>query len=520
MTPLSSNPYLHEVEAALPRLLASFDRNPVSSTRGLGDRRYWAWKTQDFPNATPQGSVHGLARLIAAGLLPAGMSERSLLDLADTAVLATRAITARDGSLAEAFPTEKSFCVTALVAYDILAAADLLSSRLAPDRLRAWQETVAPLIDFVCRNDETHAVISNHLATAVAALLRWSGAGSAQARKRAEGLLSIILDNQSSEGWFSEYGGADPGYETLGLTYLADAHLRHPELNLSQPLGRSLEFLQNFAHPDGSFGGGYGARNTRFLVPGGLEALSGEFPVAAALAVFAQRSVAGRRMVTLSAIDEPNLAPHFNAYCWAAATASAQQAEAEPPRLPYEHMEPSRRQFPLAGLLVDSTPQRYTIVSVSKGGYVASFDKPDGHARIDAGVVGHAKGRLYSTQAMRGDNRWSLHGNTLTVETSFAAVITERPNALQFAVLRALSLTLFHWRPFTEWIKRLIVRRLITGQRYLPVNNRREISLGETLTIVDAQHPDGAIRIDKPIRSFGVIHMASSGYWQAQDDEA
>ena len=170
--------------------------------------------------------MNGLARLLGAGLLPADLGTTSILGRIDEMIRATRSITARDGSLSEAFPNEKSFCVTALVAFDILCAAEHLESVAKPSQLAAWRDTAAPLIEFIIKNDETHAIISNHLATGIAALMRWTGAGAAEAQARAKNLLGIILDNQSSDGWYSEYGSADPGYETLGLYYLADVQDR------------------------------------------------------------------------------------------------------------------------------------------------------------------------------------------------------------------------------------------------------------------------------------------------------
>jgi hypothetical protein len=229
----TASPYLDEAWQSLPRLLASFDRDPLSPTLGLGDRTFWSWKTHDFANATPQGAVNGLARLVAARLLPKGMDEACVIDRIDEMIQATRTITARDGSLVEAFPNEKSFCVTALVAFDILCATDHLGDRVDPARLAVWRKSAAPLIDFIVSHNETHAIISNHLATAVAALTRWTGPGAASAEARAKELRDIILDNQSREGWYSEYGSADPGYETLGLYYLADVHLRRPDLGLA-----------------------------------------------------------------------------------------------------------------------------------------------------------------------------------------------------------------------------------------------------------------------------------------------
>lgn len=517
----TTNPYLTLAHSTLPRLLASFDSDPFSMTSGLGDRRYWAWKTQDFPSAAPQGAVHGLARLVAAGLLPEGISSAAIIRRIDAAIRATGRITARDGSLVEAFPNEKSFCVTALIAFDILVAADTLRPRVGDAMADAWRAVAAPMIDFICGNDETHAVISNHLATAVAALMRWDGTSSSAARKRAEVLLATILENQSDEGWFSEYGGFDPGYETLGLTYLADIHLRHPDLGLAEPLTRSLRFLTHFAHPDGSFGGGYGARNTRFCVPGGIEALTPLMPEACTLAHFLRRSVAGNRVVTLAALDEPNLAPHFNACCWAAESLAANGAsEGEAAGLlPCEAPEPDRFVFPKAGLIVDRTPARYAVVSVAKGGYVARFSMSGGPAMINAGVACRIDGTLYSSQAFQDAPHWSLDGNRLVIEAPFIAVISERPTVMQFIALRLMALTIFRLRPLTEFLKRYLVRRLITGQRKAGVSNVREVVLDDAIDVTDTQKPEGSLSLEHVSRPFGVIHMASAGYWQIQDDQ-
>lgn len=511
-----NNPYLQEIRQTLPRLLASFDRDPLSPTLGLGDRLFWAWKTHDFPNATPQAAVNGLARLVSHNLLPEELVRESIMTRIDEAIRATQTITARDGSLVEAFPNEKSFCVTALVAFDILCAVDHLDGIADRDRLANWRETAAPLIDFIVRNDETHAIISNHLATAVAALTRWSGPGTAEARSRAEQLLGIILANQSSDGWYSEYGSADPGYETLGLYYLADVHARLPEFGLKDSLTRSLDFLTYCAHPDGSFGGLYGARNTRFIIPGGLEALAPEMPTAAALAHFARRAIAGNRVVAMSTIDDPNLAPFFNAYCQAATLC---RTPGDAASLPHERTEPFRRQFDQSQLIVDNGPSHYTIVAPAKGGVVVHCRKDGTPARTDPGSCARANGHFYTTQALRTDNVCETADDRIVVTAPFTQAISERPSAFKFLVLRAMALTIFRYRPLTEWIKSLLVRRLITGQKLLDPVNRRTIVLGPDVSISDEPDQTGQLEIIKAPRPFTAIHMASAGYWQAGDDE-
>src|SRR6185437_14569581 len=111
--------YAREINAVLPRVLALFDADSISATRGFGDRLYWSWKLIDYANATPQGMVHGLALLAASNRLPWNINRASIIARIDAAIEAAGRQRASDGSLVEAFPNEKSFCVTALVAFHI-----------------------------------------------------------------------------------------------------------------------------------------------------------------------------------------------------------------------------------------------------------------------------------------------------------------------------------------------------------------------------------------------------------------
>ena len=79
----------------------------------------------------------------------------------------------------------------------------------------------------------------------MAALARWHRHGDIQAESKAKNLLARILANQSVEGWFSEYQGADPGYQSLCTYYLADVHRVRPDWQLLEPLRASISFLQH-----------------------------------------------------------------------------------------------------------------------------------------------------------------------------------------------------------------------------------------------------------------------------------
>jgi hypothetical protein len=515
---MDANPYLDAVRRALPRLLSRFDTDRTSESHGLGDRLYWAWGLIDFGNATFQGAAHGLARLWRCGLWPYPTSAGVFVQRIDALFAGAKRLTREDGSLEEAFPREGSFCVTALVAYDLLCAIDLLAADLDAETKVRWKSIIAPMVDYLLEADETHAFISNHLATAAAALVRWHAlSGSAASEARARVLIDRILAAQSSEGWFKEYEGTDPGYQSLCTCYLADVHALRPDWGLREPLQRSVRFAAHFAHADGSFGGLYGSRCTRFFYPSGFEALAPEMEEAAALALHMAAAITGERVVGLSAIDEPNLVPMFNAYC-RAAELRARGAPTSRYVLPALRHEAMHVAFAEAGIVVDAGPRHYTIVSTHKGGVVAHF--VDGRAsRIDAGVVVRGRaGRLGSSQTYAPENVVRMEADALVVESRIRPMPRRLPSPADFIVLRLLCVSAFRLPRLREWVKRRLVRMLIGRQEAWPATNVRRIAFGPELAISDETRlPEGYVRLEAP-GPFVAIHMASQGYWQLHDE--
>lgn len=522
MCKFSENTYMHEICLNLPRILALFDKDTSSNSHGIGDRYYWAWGLIDFGNGSFQGAAHGMARLWRAGLWPYSTPFDHFFYRINSIFEGTKMLTQKNGSLEEAFPNEGSYCVTALVAFDLLCVIDLLGGELNENQLKNWKGIVAPLVTYLKKADETHALISNHIATAAAALLRWHQLiGDQKAEQKARLLLNRILNHQSEEGWFKEYEGADPGYQTLCTYYLADIHQLRPDLGLHEPLRRSVQFLWYFAHPDGSFGGLYGSRCTRFYYPAGIEALSQDFPEAAALASFMCNSIAKHTVVTLSSMDEPNLIPMFNAYAWAATLKNKAQKQAYPrtlPLIPCQNKNKMRIHFKHAGIFIDRGSLHYSIVCSHKGGVVYHFQK--GHATIiDAGLlIKDQKGRFGSSQSFNPSNVFVKRGDKLKIISS----ITENPKRLpvpfQFVFLRLLSMTAFRFMWLREFVKRRLVKLLITRRVNWPIQNIRYITLGTALKVEDKTIlPNGYEKIPTT-EAFVAIHMASQGYWQLQDE--
>jgi hypothetical protein len=521
---MAAESYAQEIDATLPRILALADRDPLSVTLGMADRQYWSWKLIDFPNATFQGHVNGLACLYASNLLGDKISSQAVVERIQESFRAVRTITRRNGSLEEAFPYERSYCVTALIAYDLLRAAEDMArvSSLFLDQ-NDVEETVGPLIGFLKKADETHGIISNHLATAVAALYRWElMAGDKAARQKGDALLSRIYDHRSQEGWFKEYEGADPGYQTLCLTYLVDVLATAPTARLEEVLQQAVEFISHFVHPDGSFGGLYGSRGTRIYYPAGIETLAADNQLAAAVASALRRAIADHRTVPLSAVDQPNLMPVFNSYCralQARQNASHKATESNLPVLPCETAVPFRRHFTEAGLLVDGGAKHYTVISSSKGGVVAHW-RGRQQTIDDPGVaLESSRGKIFTSQTSRPENLAELDETrgTITITAELRKMEQPLPDPYRFVALRVLNVSVMRMPFVGELIKRMLVRMLITAKRKKIGTVTRTINLGADLYVKQVVSSDCELREVKTQRSFSVIHMASQGYWQVGD---
>lgn len=514
---MNDNPYLASLYKVLPRLLALYDNNSASPTYGIGDRFYWAWTLIDFANATIQGGANGLARLIQLNLLPDYISEKSIINRIDCIIKATAKLSYKNGSVDQAFPYEASYCGTALVLYDLLIAIELLDKKLSTEQKSTYLNILCPMARYLNNNIETHGFISNHLAVSSAALLKWHRLTGESGKQKGLDILNMILNKQNSEGWFYEYNGADPGYETLCISYLAEIDKMHPELNLTASVKKSLSYMSHFVQPDGSFGGVFGARTTRFYYPAGIEYFSDRIENARDIASFMRDSIRNLLCPTLETMDTPNLVPMFNSYCRAAEFYSDVN-ESKNYKLPCFTQKPFRKNFDESGIIIDRGDRHYSIISTHKGGVVYHYTD-NKLAVLNTGiVVTTKKGKDFTNQIYNKKNVVQLEPHTISITSEFKPVRCMTPTPLQFGILRLLNVSIMRIPTIREKIKQLLAYFLITAKGKTIGYATRTITLSEKLKINDSLSIPKKYKIKDIKHPFIAIHMASQGYWQKQDD--
>jgi hypothetical protein len=493
------NRWAGDLIAALPRLLSLQDRDPTSRTFGCFDRTWWCWKFTDLASPRAQEAVlplaialdldhadnpcHGRAEVlgwIAAGLRFAERTQH------------------RDGSFDEAYPNERSWGATAFVVAAMADTLDRVGPRLEPADRRLAVDVVGRGARFLAANDETHGFLANHRAAAIAALTgAHAHTGDAAHQRAAERIVAGLRAAASPEGWLPEYDGADPGYQSHALGFLATADRRGA--GLADVLERGFGFLAWFVAPDGSFGGEYGSRSTSFWFPAGAAECAGRFPAAAALA---SRMATGRA-TGLSAMDQQNFVPMLASVAQAAVAPAVEDARA----LPTDG--PARRWFPAAGLLVHATDRYVAVVSTRKG--VVLANGRDGTGFASAGWVGGRATSQGPTPAAP-----EVRDDEVRLATAFRDRLEDVFDPWRFVAFRLVGLGPGRSPRVAGWIKRALVARLVTATRADRGRLERSVRFApDGIAIDDRVTWDGALPADlQHVDRFTAIHMGSSRYWQ------
>lgn len=421
-----------------------------------------------------------------------------------------------NGSFDSVGPYTQDHGVTLAMAYLLSESIRVLAGSMEASLVERIRLSVQRACEFALRSEEDYAFISNHQALfALAYHNAYELLGIDRYREQAGQVIERILEQQSPDGWYREYDGPDPGYESLGIFYLAVYWQRTGSQRLLASLQRCLNFYKHFIHPDGSVGGVYGSRHTSMYYPAGFEILAAALPEAAAIARFMRQRLANQNVLTPIQADIHNLPVLCYTYLIASLTPDVDPAPDMPP-LPCEVTQIAQ-DFPDSGLQVRGTRSYYAVVNCRKGGVIRIFDKSSGKvAYEDAGYLLHAKRHLLTSQLI-GLGRCEASGtDKATCTTSFARSQQELLTPGRFVLLRLLNLTLFRNRWLGSLIRRLIIGRLIQDQHIAPARLSRSFAFDEDVIRfsdrIEIEKELDVERVSLP-RHYTAIHMGSARYF-------
>jgi hypothetical protein len=516
--PSAGAPYETAILEQLPRVLSRMDRDRYSPTSGCCDRTYWAWKFTDFPGARFQEAVCILSFVHATPFSGNPYHRnRNLLGWIHLALKYWTSLQHADGSFDEAYPNEHSLAATAFTTFYVGEALSFLGKDLGGETGSAVREAMRRAGHWLAENDETHGFLSNHLAAASAALQHvFVLTGEARFKERSAYFLDRVLDHQSAEGWYEEYGGADFGYQTHGTFYLARLLELEPQPRLAESLARAVHFQGLFIHPDRSLGGEYGSRNTQTYYPAAFEMLAASDKAAAWIAQTMRPAVVDACAAGIRAVDAYNLFPMLNNLAFALRACHHPGHAAAVPE------EPGKSDdflwFRGAGIARFRRDCYVAYIGASKGGVIKLFDRRTRRlAYSDCGYIGRQRNRKrIASQHFDPARHVELGPQNLSLATPFVNVSRPVMQPWLFLGFRVFSLTLGRFAALARWLKARLVELLIYRKQPVDVELRRTIEFHDShVTVRDHLQGAGLANLEE-IRwapALTTIHMGSSRYF-------
>ena len=311
--------------------------------------------------------------------------------------------------------------------------------------------------------------LSNHQAFAALACYNvYLITGQEKYRRISEERTEKTLSWQhKEEGWFQEYEGADPGYNTCTIDLLSKLYMKSKNESLIEPLKKAIEFCWYFMHPDGSYGGEYGSRNTYHFYPHGFEIMARFTEKAGQIA---DHFLAGLEKDKRYHNDDDRMCCHC-VHDWLQAW------------LDYYHKRPAPinergnfiRWFPGCKIAVCKTDKYYAVTNLSKGGVIKVFNDK-GPLSSDTGLIGELDNeKVVVTHLIDEKNiiTANTEGRCFKVEGVFSFRRTKLSSPLKLVIFRLLLLTVGRFAP--SLTRSLIQMLLITHKPRTKYGFSREI---------------------------------------------
>jgi hypothetical protein len=490
---MDKNIYLNLVLNEIPRLLSLLDRNENSPTYGCFDKNYWKYKITDYVNIRFQEACLTLALL--SQHQNKFLNIKNLKDYSIAAIKFWTKIQNDDGSFNEYMPNEHSHVATVFSTYCVANTCLLLKIR-DQDVLESLQKAAK----WISRNDDL--IVVNHDAGAVATLYSlYELFGKKKYLIWNKDKLKKVLNNQNSEGWFSEYGGADIGYQSFSIYYLADYYKRSGDKTVLNSLNKAVDFFSYFIHPDYSIGGHYGSRETSFVIPDGFEILSVELPLASSIANAIRNSLNFKRIIGPYSFDDRFLAsgvyPYLQAY--------ADYKKTKYTELPKDKKE-FEKYFKNAGIYVRNTKPFYLIVNLKKGGVMKVFNK-ENLLYNDTGWIIESPKKLITTN---GPSSVNLTKDSIEIKGSFFEHDLKYQTTSTLLMLRFLNSI-----GFFNKTKSFLRKKLVTKIKTRPIKFYRKIIFqNDQIKIIDSFESNEKIKNLALTHNHTYLYSTSTGLYE------
>jgi len=504
---MSDDNYRRFILYNAPRLLSQLDRDKYSITYGCFDRNHWHYKIRDFSSIVLQQGTLALALLYStrfAGNIYYRNEKIKEWIIASLDYWVKKQLS--DGSFDEYWPYEHGYPPTVFSLFSTSESIRILGEEIPGDKIETFKKHMIKSCNFISKHDEIEA--QNQEIASIAALFSTYIVTS-------EGWLTDIIDEkitnvlsrQSPEGWFSEYGGADIGYLSVSLSYLAEYYRLSRDVRVFPALQKTVDFLQYFIHPDGTVGGEYGSRNTEYFLVNGLEILAPKYPLAGAIAE--KLSIKLDNQYKLPDTVDDRYLSHYFLHSYISAL-SHYRPRTDVPSLPCD-MKNVEKYFNDARMYVRKNENYYAVFSLSKG--VIKIFSGNNELFNDCGYFVEIGGEMAVTNWVNPNHDIHIKGNKYSISGAFHKAPRQIvPSPLTHILLRGGSVF------FGKHLIPILKRQLITREQVAPIIFQRSVEFSETIIrIEDVIQAESIISRLSTVDSFSLRYVPSSKYFQNKE---
>lgn len=467
--------YAFEALRALPRLILMVDKNPYSKTYGSFDRSYWHYRTMDFPCGMNQEFVLPLALAYKMDL-PHNryLGKERLRELALAGIDYAIKSSHHDGTTDDYFPFERAMGALVFSLYAMTETCLELGVRES-----RHLDFFSLRGDWLLKHNET-GKLANHQAFAALALYNvYLLTNDRRYRRGSDHFRDLTLSWGNEEGWFQEYEGADPGYHSCTIAFFAKLWQKSKDQKVLDALLRAVDFAHWFMHPDGSYAGEYGSRNTFHFYPHGFEVMAPHSRKAGEIAdSFLYRAMPRR---TRYYNDDDRMAAHY-VYDWMHAWRDYSADRPGPVSLP---PQTETRWFRKAQILVVRTPHYHAVTNLSKGGAFKAI-APEGAFAGDTGLIGELDDNRVVVTHIVGKNKVRVSDDNRSAETQGTFQLRKQllPTPFKQVLFRLFMLTLGRFN--ANLVRSTLQKILIVQKAPLRIHFRRRFAFTDkAFTVID-----------------------------------
>lgn len=512
--------YAQKALSQIPRLLSSQDRNRFSPTYGCMNREFWLCRSTDFPNSIAQFGVHALA-LAWAHEMPGNpyYQHPKVLEWTFAGMEYWTKIQHRDGSFDEFYPNERGWAgPTGFLVYVMCDSYRRLKHAIPTELENKILTSIHKGALFLSGTDES-GVLANHHAMAILPMYEaYTLIEDAKIKQSFVGKLDEFFTYAHNEGWCLEYDGADPGYLSATVSFMAKLRKHYEDDRFIPFLKKAVEFSSYFVYPNGHYGGTLGSRQTLHFYPHGYELLSKEIPLAGRIADRMLEGLRDGALVPPEIQGEryfvyriPELMLSYIDY--------GERRESSP--LPCEREE-LHEEFEGARVWADVRGNVYTIINLAKGGVVKQFNIEKSRLHLNnCGLWGQlTDGTLFTSQWIDEAYDTFMGPDEARISGRCHKVPTKLFTPIKFIIFRIGMLAL-GWNAWAAYhLKGWIRKLLMLSARPSPVRFERRIQIENNETLVETTVTLEGSATVKQLQfgdEFPARYVPQSRYFQPQE---